>query len=173
MPMLCAIATHSIWGNDRGVGGSKHDIALVWDPTFTHFERFILFWKAPIVIYIFNLIVSWTITLIFSEYFIGFSPINQSSQQYDLPVSWQEIVIMIYCKKHTLKRPAMFQPPCSPASLSKLLAELTCDAVCRHLCAHSRDLAVSSPGRQCGLFESVGGSEEEGPRIFYGLLEYH
>jgi hypothetical protein len=126
----CAIATKSIWGNDRG------GVAETWDPIFTHFERFILFWKAPIVIYICNQIMAWTITLIFSEYFIGLSPINQSSQQYDLPVSWQEIVIMIYCKKHTLKRPAMFQPPCSPA-LSKPLAELTCDAVRRHLCAQA------------------------------------
>jgi hypothetical protein len=114
MPMLCAIATHSIWGNDRGVGGSKHDIALVWDPTFTHFERFILFWKAPIVIYIFNLIVSWTITLIFSEYFIRLVPMKESSQQYDSTVStvsWREIVMMVYCKKLALKRLAMFQPP--------------------------------------------------------------
>jgi hypothetical protein len=129
-------------------------------------ERFVLFWKAPIVIFIFNAYVALAVTIIFTEYFIR-------KQQLKLPVLWQDIVIMVYCKKNAPKRPAMFQPPCSPASLSKLLAELTCDAVCRHLCAHSRDLAVSFPGRQCGLFESSGGSEEEGPRIFYGLLEYH
>jgi hypothetical protein len=141
---------------------SKRDFALPLDPM----ERFVLFWKAPIVIFIFNGIVALAVTIIFTEYFIR-------KQQLKLPVLWQDIVIMVYCKKIAPKRPAMFQPPCSPASLSKLLAELTCDAVCRHLCAHSRDLAVSSPGRQCGLFESLGGSEEEGPRIFYGLLEYH
>jgi hypothetical protein len=129
-------------------------------------ERFVLFWKAPIVIFIFNAYVALAVTIIFTEYFIR-------KQQLKLPVLWQDIVIMVYCKKNAPKRPAMFQPPCSPASLSKLLAELTCDAVCRHLCAHSRDLAVFSPGRQCGLFESWGGSEEEGPRIFDGLLEYH
>jgi hypothetical protein len=153
-------------GAGRQSRKSKPDLALLWDPTFTPMERFVLFWKAPIVIFIFNAYVALAVTIIFTEYFIR-------KQQLKLPVLWQDIVIMVYCKKNAPKRPAMFQPPCSPASLSKLLAELTCDAVCRHLCAHSRDLAVFSPGRQCGLFESWGGSEEEGPRIFDGLLEYH
>jgi hypothetical protein len=138
--MLCAIATHSIWGNDRGVGGSKQDIALLWDPTFTHFERFILFWKAPIVNFIFNAIVAWIVTIIFSFYFIGQS-LNQSPHQFGLPVSG-EIVIIVYCKKNVLNCLAMFKPPCSP-TLRTQLAALTCDAVRRHLCAPSRDPAAS------------------------------
>lgn len=137
------MATQSICGNDRGEGESKHDLALLWDPTFTQIERFMLFWKAPIVIYIFNNIVAWTLTVIFSEYFLRLSPINESPQQFDLPVSWQEIVIMVYRKKYPLKlkRPVMIQPPCSPA-LVQVLAELTFDTLRRYLCARARGSAV-------------------------------
>jgi hypothetical protein len=78
---------------------SKPDLALLWDPTFTPMERFVLFWKAPIVIFIFNAIVALTVTIIFSEHFIRQSPMNQSLKQFGQPVSWQDIVIMVYCEK--------------------------------------------------------------------------
>jgi hypothetical protein len=106
----CDCNSKHLWGNDRREKERLWDpayVALQWDPTFTHFERFILFWKAPIVIFIFNAIVAWTVTIMFSEYFIRQSPINQSPHQFDLPVSWEEMVITVYCKKNALKCPAM------------------------------------------------------------------
>jgi hypothetical protein len=62
-------------------------------------ERFTLFWKSPIVINFFNILVSWTITIIFSQYFIERSPVLQGPDHPHEPINWQEFLILGYCKK--------------------------------------------------------------------------
>jgi|LauGreDrversion2_3_1035106.scaffolds.fasta_scaffold172531_1 hypothetical protein len=61
-------------------------------------ERFTLFWKSPIVIYFINLLVSWTITIIFSQYFIERSPALQHPDDPNERIKWEEFFILGYCK---------------------------------------------------------------------------
>ena len=42
----------------------------VWMPTFGAVERWQLFWKAPVVLYMFNTLLSLAVTVLFTEYFI-------------------------------------------------------------------------------------------------------
>lgn len=121
MPFLREIVTGSTWGNgslgkestlvyltlspkpstlNASLGKeSKRELAHLWDPTFSMMERFTLFWKSPIVINFFNILVSWTVTIIFSQYFIEHSPVLQDLDHTQEPIDWQEFLILGYCKK--------------------------------------------------------------------------
>ena len=90
------MAANSVRCADRVGDESKRELADLWDPTFSSWERFMLFWKAPIVIYICNILLAWTITIIFSYYFILYSPILENPPDDKKAVGWYEIVIAVY-----------------------------------------------------------------------------
>lgn len=41
-----------------------------WKSTFSAYERWELFWKAPVVLYLFNTLLSLAVTILFTEYFV-------------------------------------------------------------------------------------------------------
>lgn len=85
---------------------SDRQLNGLWMHTFTPLERWTLFWKAPVVLYLVNVLLSWFYTIIFTEYFVRSSPrlepATAPSMSSSMPASSTtvvdivEIVIMVY-----------------------------------------------------------------------------
>jgi len=74
------------------------------DQTLTSWAQFVLFWKAPIVVYVCNTLFMISITVTFTWEFLKTSPVLQNSDQLRTPVANYEIVLMIYRKDFSSKR---------------------------------------------------------------------
>lgn len=97
LPVPCVMLTHTWVAGRDGLDSTRKKDDL-WKPTFTSWEQYQLFWKAPIVIYWINTLFSLLITVTFTFFFLKTSPILQNSDQQHAPVDVYEIVIGIYCK---------------------------------------------------------------------------
>ena len=69
-----------------------------------------LFLKAPIVVYVCNMLFLISITVTFTWEFLKTSPVLQNSDQLRTPVANYEIVLMIYRKDFSSKRLATSVP---------------------------------------------------------------
>ena len=82
---------------DRATGSVSADkLNDIWAGTFTRKERFLLFWKAPFVLYLYNIIVAWAVTLFFTVEFVGGSKLEPQSPAMEARFSATEVLMISY-----------------------------------------------------------------------------
>ena len=71
---------------------NNRQLDALWGPTFGAWERFLLFWQSPLVLYLCNTLISWVVTIVFTNQFIAASRLDKTNYQ----VSTEEVMIIIY-----------------------------------------------------------------------------